>query len=151
MEEPAKSRWVGWGGYAYFLGLDWAQDQHAIAALAPDGQKVLERQISHDAAVWQDLRQKLGELAGTDLAVGAATGETTCGRRSTCGPIAAVKPVPGRKSTTSTNARRAKATPVPCVVWASVGSRASGTSGRPTSPMTNRSTPATRSATAPGC
>jgi len=79
MEEPTKSKQVGWGGYAYFLGLDWAQDHHAIVVLAPDGQKVLDLQITHDAEGWQSLRKKLVERAGADLSIVAATVETTCG------------------------------------------------------------------------
>jgi hypothetical protein len=79
MEELTRATQTGWGGYLYFLGLDWAKDHHAIAVLAPDGRKVLEVQITHNAAGWQDLRKKLLEVAGADLSVVAATVETTCG------------------------------------------------------------------------
>lgn len=79
MEELTKAEPTGWGGYKYFLGLDWAQARHAIVVLAADGRKVLDVQIAQDAAGWQGLRQKLGDLAGADLSVVAATVETTCG------------------------------------------------------------------------
>ena len=79
MEELTKAEPTGWGGYKYFLGLDWAQAHHAIVVLAVDGRKVLDVQIAQDAAGWQGLRQKLGDLAGADLSVVAATVETTCG------------------------------------------------------------------------
>jgi len=79
MEEPTKSKPTGWGGYEYFLGLDWARDHHAIVVLAPDGHKVLDVQIAQDAAGWQGLRKKVVEVAGANLAVVAATVETTCG------------------------------------------------------------------------
>ncbi|MBM4024899.1 MAG: IS110 family transposase [Planctomycetes bacterium] len=79
MEESTNATPTGWGQYRYFLGLDWAKAHHAIVVLAPDGRKVLEVQIAHDAAGWQGLRKKLVELAGADLSVVAATVETTCG------------------------------------------------------------------------
>lgn len=79
MEEQTKAKPTGWGGYAYFLGLDWAQEHHAVVVLDPGGHKVLEVQIAQDAAGWQSLRQKLVELAGAHLGVVAATIETTCG------------------------------------------------------------------------
>jgi transposase len=79
MERQTTSKQTGWGGYACFLGLDWAQDHHAVVTLAPGGQIVLDMQIAHDAEGWQSLRQKLMELAGADLSVVAATVETTCG------------------------------------------------------------------------
>jgi len=46
MEERTKAEPTGWGGYRYFLGLDWAQAHHAIVVLAPDGQKALDLQIA---------------------------------------------------------------------------------------------------------
>jgi hypothetical protein len=79
MEGQTLSKQAGWGGYRYFLGLDWAKDHHAVVVLAPDGRRVLDVQIAHDAQGWQGLRKKLVDLAGTDLSVVAATVETTCG------------------------------------------------------------------------
>src|SRR5512136_2030535 len=79
MERQTTSKPTGWGGYVYFLGLDWAKDHHAVVTLAPDGRIVLDLEVAHDAQGWQGLRQKLVELAGSDLAVVAATVETTCG------------------------------------------------------------------------
>jgi hypothetical protein len=79
METEATSKPRGWGGYVYFLGLDWAKDHHAVVTLAPDGRIVLDVQIAHDAEGWQSLRKKLMDLAGADLSVVAATVETTCG------------------------------------------------------------------------
>jgi len=79
MEGQTPSKQAGWGGYRYFLGLDWAKDHHAVVVLAPDGRRVLDVQIAHDAQGWQGLRKKLVDLAETDLSVVAATVETTCG------------------------------------------------------------------------
>lgn len=79
MKERTRTQATGWGGYTHYLGLDWAYAHHAIVVLTPDGHKVLDVQIAHDAAGWQSVRQKLAELAGADLSVVAATVETTCG------------------------------------------------------------------------
>jgi len=36
MDELTKAAPMGWGGYKYFLGLDWAQAHHAIVVLRTD-------------------------------------------------------------------------------------------------------------------
>ena len=68
-----------WEQHRYYMGLDWAKQEHAIAVVDGDGRIRLETKIEHTAEGWHHLREKLVALAGPDLSFVAATIETNRG------------------------------------------------------------------------
>ncbi len=65
-----------WEQHRYYMGLDWAKQEHAIAVVDGDGRIMTETTIEHTAEGWHRLRGKLVDLAGPDLSLVAATIET---------------------------------------------------------------------------
>ena len=68
-----------WEQHRYYMGLDWAKQEHAIAVVDGNGQIMVETTIKHTAEGWHRLREKLIDLAGPDLSFVAATIETNRG------------------------------------------------------------------------
>jgi transposase len=68
-----------WGQRKYYLGLDWAKQEHEIVVVGGDGRIMLETRIKHTAEGWHRLREKLVDLAGPNLSFVAATIETNRG------------------------------------------------------------------------
>ena len=68
-----------WEQHRYYMGLDWAKKEHAIAVVDGDGRIMLETTIEHTAEGWHRLREKLVDLAGPDMSFVAATIETNRG------------------------------------------------------------------------
>jgi transposase len=68
-----------WEQHRYYMGLDWAKQEHAIAVVDGDGRIMMETTIEHTAEGWHRLREKLVDLAGPDLSLVAATIETNRG------------------------------------------------------------------------
>jgi len=68
-----------WGQHRYYMGLDWAKQEHAIAVVDRNGRIMVETTIEHTAEGWHRLREKLVGLAGPDLSCVAATIETNRG------------------------------------------------------------------------
>jgi len=68
-----------WEQHRYYMGLDWAKKEHAIAVVDRDGRIMVETTIEHTAEGWHRLREKLVDLAGPDLSFVAATIETNRG------------------------------------------------------------------------
>ena len=68
-----------WEQHRYYMGLDWAKQEHAIAVVDGDGRIMTETTIEHTAEGWHRLREKLVDLAGPDLSLVAATIETNRG------------------------------------------------------------------------
>jgi len=68
-----------WEQHRYYMGLDWAKQEHAIAVVDGDGRIMVETTIEHTAEGWHRLREKLVDLAGPDLSLVAATIETNRG------------------------------------------------------------------------
>lgn len=68
-----------WDQHRYYMGLDWAKQEHAIAVVDGDGRIMMETTIEHTAEGWHRLREKLVDLAGPDLSLVAATIETNRG------------------------------------------------------------------------
>jgi transposase len=68
-----------WEQHRYYMGLDWAKQEHAIAVVDTDGRIMVETTIEHTAEGWHRLREKLIDLAGPDLSFVAATIETNRG------------------------------------------------------------------------
>ena len=68
-----------WEQRKYYLGLDWAKQEHEIVVVDGDGRIMLETRIKHTAEGWHHLREKLVVLAGPDLSFVAATIETNRG------------------------------------------------------------------------
>lgn len=79
MEEGKQSKVGDWEARKYFMGFDWAKDHHEVLVLNREGQTVLDLEIKHTAEGWNVLRDKLVNLAGSDLSAIAATIETNCG------------------------------------------------------------------------
>lgn len=79
MDENMNIEAVSWESHTYFMGFDWAKDHHEIVVVNRDSRVVLEMEIEHNAGGWHRLREKLVNLAGSDLSVVAAAIETTCG------------------------------------------------------------------------
>ena len=79
MDENMNIEAVSWESHTYFMGFDWAKDHHEIVVVNREGQVVLEMEIEHNAGGWHQLREKLVNLAGSDLSVVATAIETTCG------------------------------------------------------------------------
>jgi len=79
VKEKIEPKEMGWESHVYFMGFDWAKGHHQIVMLNNKGKIVLDLEITHTAEGWHNLRDKLTNLAGTNLAVVAATIETTCG------------------------------------------------------------------------
>jgi transposase len=77
MDEKAKT--VMWESQVYFMGFDWATKHHAVVMLDSEGRVILDIKISHTADGWHHLRERLMQVAGSDLWRVAAAIETTCG------------------------------------------------------------------------
>ena len=68
-----------WAQHRYYMGLDWAKQEHAIIVVDREGRIRLDTRIEHTAEGWHHLREKLVDLAGPDLSFVAATIETNRG------------------------------------------------------------------------
>ena len=68
-----------WQRRIYYAGFDWAKNKHDIVVVDRTGQIVMEATFKHNAGGWNSLREKLHELAGSDLSVVAVAIETNCG------------------------------------------------------------------------
>ncbi len=68
-----------WEQHRYYMGLDWAKQEHAIAVVDGNGRIMMETTIEHTAEGWHRLREKLVDLAGPDMSLVAATIETNRG------------------------------------------------------------------------
>ena len=79
MEKGKQSKVGDWEARRYFMGFDWAKDHHEVLVINRKGQTVLDLEIKHTAEGWNVLRDKLVNLAGSDLSAIAATIETNCG------------------------------------------------------------------------
>jgi len=58
----------------HFAGFDWAKNQHQVVVLDRHGQTVAEFRFAHDAAGWQDFRQRLAAFAAVGVAVETCQG-----------------------------------------------------------------------------
>jgi transposase len=68
-----------WEQRRYYMGLDWAKQEHAIVVVDRGGRIRVDTRIKHTAEGWHRLREKLVALAGPDLSFVAATIETSRG------------------------------------------------------------------------
>ncbi|MHC4510440.1 MAG: IS110 family transposase, partial [Planctomycetota bacterium] len=68
-----------WEQRRYYMGLDWAKQEHAIVVVDREGRIRVDTSIKHTAEGWYRLREKLVALAGPDLSLVAATIETNRG------------------------------------------------------------------------
>ena len=51
-----------WEQRRYYMGLDWAKKEHAIAVVDGHGRIMVETKIEHTAKGWHRLREKLVDL-----------------------------------------------------------------------------------------
>jgi transposase len=79
MPEKAHSHADPWDRLQWFLGFDWAKDEHEVVVLEPRGRIVLRRTVPNTAEGWDGLREALRDLAGDDLAVVGIAIETSRG------------------------------------------------------------------------
>ena len=68
-----------WGQRTFYMGFDWAKEEHEIVVVDGDGRVTLDLRIKHTAEGWHRLREKLVDLAGLDLSVVAVVIETNRG------------------------------------------------------------------------
>lgn len=79
MKKKRNSKKAEWELHSMFMGFDWARKHHSIVILDRKGQILLDLQIEHTVEGWNQLRNKLVKLAGSDLSVIATAIETNCG------------------------------------------------------------------------
>lgn len=79
MPQKAHSHADPWDRLQWFLGFDWAKDEHDVVVLDPRGRIVLRRTVPNTAEGWDGLREALHDLAGDDLAVVGVAIETSRG------------------------------------------------------------------------
>lgn len=58
-----------WNERTHFAGLDWADDHHDVVVVDRQGQVLLHRTFTHNAAGWQELRQALAPWPGLAVAI----------------------------------------------------------------------------------
>ena len=68
-----------WKQRTFYMGFDWAKEEHEIVVVDGDGRITLDLRIKHTAEGWHRLREKLVDLAGLDLSVVAVAIETNRG------------------------------------------------------------------------
>lgn len=68
-----------WEQRRYYMGFDWAKKYHEIVVVDDKGRITLDLRIEHTVEDWCHLREKLTDLAGSDLSVVAVTVETNRG------------------------------------------------------------------------
>ena len=68
-----------WKQRTFYMGFDWAKEEHQIVVVDGHGRITLDLRIKHTAEGWHRLREKLVDLAGLDLSVVAVAIETNRG------------------------------------------------------------------------
>lgn len=79
MPPKAHSHADVWGRLQWFLGFDWAKDDHDVLVLDGVGRVKLRRTVPNTAEGWDALGKALRGLAGDDLAVVGVAIETSRG------------------------------------------------------------------------
>ena len=51
-----------WQQRAFYMGFDWAKEEHEIVVVDGDGRVTLDLRIKHTAEGWHRLREKLVNL-----------------------------------------------------------------------------------------